>query len=105
MTPDDIRTAAERIIEEARSTIAKEMRVGVEKQQKEKFILNEQEIEDLRETFSKFMKNINWMSRTSRLSYDWTAYCQQDIVKMCMILKVDLGTGNLKKKDKVGHWR
>jgi hypothetical protein len=63
------------------------------------------EIEKIRKAFSEFLKNINWMNRTSRLSYDWAVYGHPGIVRLCNLLNVDLGTGELKKQDKKGHWR
>lgn len=63
------------------------------------------EIEKIRKAFAEHLKIVNWMNRTSRLSYDWTVYGHPSIVRLSNLLQVDLGTAELKKQDKLGHWR
>jgi hypothetical protein len=65
----------------------------------------EYDIEKIREVFSKLVHHTNWMSRTGRLSYDWTEGGHHNIAKLCDLLKVDLGTARLKRQDKSGAWR
>lgn len=62
--------------------------------------------EEIRKEFADLLRLINWHSqRGGLLPYDWTDYEHKIIINLCELLKIDLGTAKLKKRDKKGHWR
>lgn len=62
--------------------------------------------EEIRKEFADLLHDINWhIRRGGLLPYDWINYEHNHIIKLCELLKVDLGTGKIKKPDKRGHWR
>ena len=67
--------------------------------------MNNFDIQEVRETLGELQKILNWYDeRGGLMPYDWVSYGHPKVVKLLDSLKVKFD-GELKKKDKRGHWR